>query len=115
MAHDGSTAADDQTDEQAPLPATLQKIVRRVATGLENGSDFVYVHPDTVKRGGLTSRFNCQMGRGRTTTGMIVASLIATIRMDDMKAESAEDLLDESYDDDGHSTDSEQYLAGEYC
>jgi hypothetical protein len=32
-----------QTDEQAPLPATLQAIVRRVATGLEDGSDFVYV------------------------------------------------------------------------
>jgi hypothetical protein len=46
---------------------------------------------------------------------MIVASLIATIRMDDMKAERAEDLLDESYDDDDHSTDAEQYLAGEYC
>ena len=32
-----------KTDEQAPLPATLQAIVRRVATGLEDGSDFVYV------------------------------------------------------------------------
>jgi hypothetical protein len=32
-----------QTDEQAPLPATLQAIVRRVATGLEDGSDFVCV------------------------------------------------------------------------
>ncbi len=30
-----------QTDEQAPLPATLQNIVRRVARGLEDGSDFV--------------------------------------------------------------------------
>jgi hypothetical protein len=59
--------------------------------------------------------FNCQMGRGRTTTGMIVASLIATIRMDDKSAESTEDLLEEPFEsNDGHGTDAEQYLAGEY-
>ncbi|KAH9915114.1 inositol hexakisphosphate-domain-containing protein [Fomitopsis serialis] len=53
------------TDEQAPLPAALAQLLERVRAGLEAGeaADFI---------------FNCQMGRGRTTTGMVTASLIAT-------------------------------------
>lgn len=90
------------TDEQAPLPATLQAIVMRVATGLERGSDFV---------------FNCQMGRGRTTTGMIVASLIATVQLDDMMAESTGNLLDDDDESSNgdYSTDASQYLNGTCC
>jgi hypothetical protein len=57
------------------------------------------------------TRFNCQMGRGRTTTGMIVASLIATIRQNDMSVEYADDLAEEE-DEDGHASEATQYLMG---
>ncbi|ORX37949.1 inositol hexakisphosphate-domain-containing protein [Kockovaella imperatae] len=88
------------TDEQAPLPASLQFIVGRVARGLETGCDFV---------------FNCQMGRGRTTTGMVTASLIATITMEDMTLESVTDLEEfASHGEDGLASESTQYLNGEY-
>ncbi len=32
--------------------------------------------------------FNCQMGRGRTTTGMVCASLVATVLYGDYRMES---------------------------
>lgn len=60
----------------------------------------------------LTVRFNCQMGRGRTTTGMIVASLIATIQLDDLGPDSAEESLNGSLMDGDYSTDASQYLNG---
>ncbi|KAG6900693.1 hypothetical protein C0993_005005 [Termitomyces sp. T159_Od127] len=41
------------TDEQAPLPDALWQLFLRVRSGLSQAGDFV---------------FNCQMGRGRTTT-----------------------------------------------
>lgn len=55
-----------QTDEQAPLPDALYQLFQRVQAGLlpDQAGDFI---------------FNCQMGRGRTTTGMISACLVATI------------------------------------
>ncbi|RXK36343.1 hypothetical protein M231_06380 [Tremella mesenterica] len=67
------------TDEQAPLPATLQVLVNRIAQGMDDPTiDFV---------------FNCQMGRGRTTTGMIVASLVATIdKGEEEEDEEAEEM-----------------------
>ncbi|WVF68673.1 hypothetical protein IAT40_003444 [Kwoniella sp. CBS 6097] len=86
------------TDEQAPLPVTLQVLVDRIAAGMDQGTDFV---------------FNCQMGRGRTTTGMTVASLIATIANDIQ-------VLDMEYDEEEEGDDLEgmpertQYLNGEY-
>ncbi|CAO1617411.1 unnamed protein product [Parajaminaea phylloscopi] len=52
------------TDEQAPLPAVFGAIERRVLKALKQGS---------------ATAFNCQMGRGRTTTGMVIASLVSTI------------------------------------
>jgi len=52
------------------------------------------------------------MGRGRTTTGMIVASLIATIRQNDMSVEFADDLAEEE-DQDVHASEATQYLMGE--
>jgi len=53
------------TDEQAPLPDALSQLLTRVRKGLSSADagDFV---------------FNCQMGRGRTTTGMVTACLIST-------------------------------------
>jgi hypothetical protein len=43
---------------------------------------------------------------------MIVASLIATIRQNDMTVER-EDLVDQE-DEDGHATEATQYLMGEF-
>ncbi|THU84968.1 hypothetical protein K435DRAFT_783557 [Dendrothele bispora CBS 962.96] len=51
------------TDEQAPLPGALSQLLDRVRSNLDNAGDFI---------------FNCQMGRGRTTTGMVTACLIST-------------------------------------
>ena len=53
-----------QTDEQAPLPVALAQLLERIKAGLAEADDFI---------------FNCQMGRGRTTTGMVTACLISTI------------------------------------
>ena len=53
------------TDEQAPSMEMFDQIVRHLE-GLE-------MKPDAAVRSFLM--LNCQMGRGRTTTGMIVASL----------------------------------------
>nr|XP_031859044.1 uncharacterized protein CI109_005550 [Kwoniella shandongensis]KAA5526116.1 hypothetical protein CI109_005550 [Kwoniella shandongensis] len=88
------------TDEQAPLPASFQVLVKRVAEGLKQGTDFV---------------FNCQMGRGRTTTGMTVASLIATIATDDHAFEVFSSASEEEDDEDlDQVPEATQYLNGEY-
>ncbi|EPQ26302.1 uncharacterized protein PFL1_06237 [Pseudozyma flocculosa PF-1] len=52
------------TDEQAPVPAVFSQLEARVIKALQTGSACV---------------FNCQMGRGRTTTGMVIASLVSTV------------------------------------
>lgn len=43
---------------------------------------------------------------------MIVASLIATIRQNDMTVESADDLMEQE-DEDVHASEATQYLMGE--
>jgi hypothetical protein len=45
---------------------------------------------------------------------MIVASLIATIRQNDMSVESAEDMLDQEEFEDVHANEANQYLMGEF-
>ncbi|TIA73209.1 hypothetical protein E3P81_00237 [Wallemia ichthyophaga] len=52
------------TDEQAPLPNALAELQTRCVKAVENGHSMA---------------FNCQMGRGRTTTGMIVSCLVTAI------------------------------------
>ncbi|KAK0535009.1 hypothetical protein OC835_002504 [Tilletia horrida] len=52
------------TDEQAPIPDVFSQLENRVQLALDTGSACV---------------FNCQMGRGRTTTGMIISSLVSTV------------------------------------
>ncbi|KAL7424934.1 hypothetical protein Q5752_000621 [Cryptotrichosporon argae] len=73
------------TDEQAPLPAALQTLLGRAVKGLEQGADFV---------------FNCQMGRGRTTTGMIAATLVAAVhagvKLDPVHDEDDQDEVHEA-------------------
>ncbi|WWC93062.1 uncharacterized protein L201_008027 [Kwoniella dendrophila CBS 6074] len=87
------------TDEQAPLPVTFQVLVERVAEGLKQGTDFV---------------FNCQMGRGRTTTGMTVACLIASIAADHKDQVLEFDDSDDETDHDEPMPEAHHYLNGEY-
>jgi hypothetical protein len=49
------------TDEQAPLPSAVDVLLGRLMSG-DNWKERYII-------------FNCQMGRGRTTTGMVIASL----------------------------------------
>ena len=99
----------EQTDEQAPLPGALSQLLTRVSTGLQSGrpADFI---------------FNCQMGRGRTTSGMITACLIATtMTWEHEKEETLQEDEDQSANAleqcdsiDGPSEE-EAYLQGEWC
>ena len=97
-----------QTDEQAPLPGALSQLLTRVSTGLQSGrpADFV---------------FNCQMGRGRTTSGMITACLIATtMTWEHEKEETLQEDEDrsantlEQYDSIDGPSEEEAYLQGEW-
>lgn len=64
--------------------------------------------------------FNCQMGRGRTTTGMVITVLVYFTRHQHLIPSAAADpqQLAESMDNQSMSTDSDisrgRYLAGEY-
>ncbi|KAF8969228.1 inositol hexakisphosphate-domain-containing protein [Flammula alnicola] len=90
------------TDEQAPLPDALAQLLARVRSGMPEAGDFI---------------FNCQMGRGRTTTGMITACLIASTmdwnrHMNEVVVE--DELSLEMYDAMDGPSEEEVYLAGEY-
>ncbi|KAE9405167.1 hypothetical protein BT96DRAFT_916343 [Gymnopus androsaceus JB14] len=74
--------------EQAPLPGALTQLLNRVRTNMAEAGDFV---------------FNCQMGRGRTTTGMVSACL-TTLRI---TQEGFFDSMDGLSEDDA-------YRQGEY-
>jgi hypothetical protein len=54
------------------------------------------------------------MGRGRTTTGMITACMIATIVEGNMAEENEEEHDDEERDDGVELHDATQFLDGEY-
>ncbi|RCI07158.1 hypothetical protein CU098_013780 [Rhizopus stolonifer] len=82
------------TDEQAPIPDVFDQLIQRMHTA-NQGVDVI---------------FNCQMGRGRTTTGMIVASLLSMVLSND-----AFDLTtDIIQDNDGPHDERERYQNGEY-
>ena len=76
-------------------------------TGLQSGhsADFI---------------FNCQMGRGRTTSEMVTACLIATTmtweheREETLQAEEQANALDQ-YDSIDGPSEEEAYLQGERC
>ncbi|PPQ64143.1 hypothetical protein CVT24_008773 [Panaeolus cyanescens] len=89
------------TDEQAPLPDALAQLLNRVRSGMAEAGDFV---------------FNCQMGRGRTTTGMITACLISsTVNWaTPANEEFVEEFSPEVYDPIDGPSEEEVYLAGEY-
>jgi Inositol hexakisphosphate len=88
-----------QTDEQAPLPVALAQLLERIKAGLTKADDFI---------------FNCQMGRGRTTTGMVTACLVSTILSWTVEENSLEweETLDESYDWMDGPSEEEAYLQG---
>jgi len=90
-----------QTDEQAPLPGVFTQLLHRVRNGLESNADFV---------------FNCQMGRGRTTTGMITACLIATTDAWSGREGQAdppvEDAQEDFYDSLDGPSEEEAYMQG---
>ncbi|KAG6919205.1 hypothetical protein DXG01_008503 [Tephrocybe rancida] len=90
-----------RTDEQAPLPDALWQLFERVRGGLSQADGFV---------------FNCQMGRGRTTTGMVAATLISsTMQWDGEESISMQHGPSQAFYDsiDGLSEE-EAYLQGEY-
>ncbi|KAJ7649760.1 inositol hexakisphosphate-domain-containing protein [Roridomyces roridus] len=86
------------TNEQAPLPDALSHLFDGVRLGLTQGSDFV---------------FNCQMGRGRTTTAMVAACLIATTQNWDGGEPPKWEDEEITSDDDGLSEE-KAYLQGGY-
>jgi hypothetical protein len=89
-----------QTDEQAPLPGALSQLLERVTSAYENAEDFI---------------FNCQMGRGRTTTGMVTACLIATVmnlKRDERTSEMEPDSIVGDYDTIDGPSEEEAYLQG---
>ncbi|KAH7913592.1 inositol hexakisphosphate-domain-containing protein [Hygrophoropsis aurantiaca] len=89
------------TDEQAPLPDALSQLLDRVRKGYPEAGDFI---------------FNCQMGRGRTTTGMITACLISTTMnwrgVDSV--DNQEESISANYDSIDGPSEEEAYLQGEY-
>ncbi|KAF8121766.1 inositol hexakisphosphate-domain-containing protein [Boletus edulis] len=87
------------TDEQAPLPDALFQLLNRIRLGYSQAGDFI---------------FNCQMGRGRTTTGMVTACLISTIMnwVGDENVHVAEDMSTLNYDSMDGPSEEEAYLQG---
>jgi len=89
-----------QTDEQAPLPGALSQLLERVTLAYGSAGDFI---------------FNCQMGRGRTTTGMITACLIATsmnLKREECVSGIDPDSIGEDYDAVDGPSEEEAYLQG---
>jgi len=89
-----------QTDEQAPLPGALFQLLERVTSTYESAGDFI---------------FNCQMGRGRTTTGMVTACLIATtmnFKPGEGTSEIEPDSIVGDYDTIDGPSEEEAYLKG---
>jgi hypothetical protein len=89
-----------QTDEQAPLPGALSQLLERVTSAYESAGEFI---------------FNCQMGRGRTTTGMVTACLIATamnLERDEWTPETEPDSVVGDYDAIDGPSEEEAYLQG---
>lgn len=88
------------TDEQAPLPNALDQMLERIRSGLdEQAGDFI---------------FNCQMGRGRTTTGMVAACLVSTVNSWEGAENTPEEPMDAIYDTMDGPSEEEAYQQGEY-
>ncbi|RCH91776.1 hypothetical protein CU097_012255, partial [Rhizopus azygosporus] len=68
------------TDEQAPIPDVFDQLIQRMQEA-NQGYDIM---------------FNCQMGRGRTTTGMVVASLLSMILSNDAIGDMTDSFMVDS-------------------
>ncbi|KAG2202051.1 hypothetical protein INT47_006243 [Mucor saturninus] len=68
------------TDEQAPIPDVFDQLIHRMQEANQ----------------GVDVLFNCQMGRGRTTTGMIVASLLSMILSNDAIGDMTDSFIGDS-------------------
>ncbi|KAI8143663.1 inositol hexakisphosphate-domain-containing protein [Fennellomyces sp. T-0311] len=78
------------TDEQAPIPDVFDQLIRRVQ----------------YANAGVDVLFNCQMGRGRTTTGMVTASLMTMILKNDSIVDMQSSYIVDSSSDLYASSDS---------
>lgn len=91
------------TDEQAPVPDVFSQLEERVQHAIDTQAICV---------------FNCQMGRGRTTSGMIIASLIVSVReygQDWLKRRRLLDTADASEADESRELrEDELRMDGEY-
>ncbi|KAI7872941.1 inositol hexakisphosphate-domain-containing protein [Spinellus fusiger] len=100
------------TDEQAPIPDVFDELVQRVLGAKEE----------------VDVLFNCQMGRGRTTTGMVTACLMSMVLKNDSLVDmNSSFIIDASSEatpmstlglnnkemDEAHQ-ERERYLDGEY-
>ncbi|GAA5826021.1 hypothetical protein JCM11251_000094 [Rhodosporidiobolus azoricus] len=112
------------TDEQAPIPGIFSRIEQRVSSALVSRRDGD-AGGEGLER--VSFGWNCQMGRGRTTTGMVACALVHRILFSpptggrgtnpDLAASFL--LPAPTVDDTSHSLhwdgrESEPYLAGEY-
>lgn len=68
------------TDEQAPIPDVFDQLIRRIQNA----------------NAGVDVLFNCQMGRGRTTTGMVTACLMSMILKNDALGDMTSSFIAES-------------------
>lgn len=94
------------TDEQAPIPAVMSRIEERVSNGLN-------------KQHATQFAWNCQMGRGRTTTGMVAAALVANILYSNHSSQDLTASFVTSFDDVEANTkwdsrEQDPYLQGDY-
>ncbi|GAA5906325.1 uncharacterized protein JCM6883_005515 [Sporobolomyces salmoneus] len=92
------------TDETAPIPGIFSRIEQRCSAAL-------------IESNKATLTMNCQMGRGRTTTGMVACALVYNILF---ARSSASDLAasfivpDHSHNSSWDGRESDPYLEGEY-
>ncbi|BGP13466.1 hypothetical protein JCM10213v2_001386 [Rhodosporidiobolus nylandii] len=108
------------TDEQAPLPGVFTAIEQRVSSALTLPSD-------SSEEMRVSFGWNCQMGRGRTTTGMVACALVHRILFSpasgrnagasaDLAASFLLPVADEGQHHELHwdGREAEPYLDGEY-
>ncbi|GAA6033114.1 hypothetical protein JCM8097_002951 [Rhodosporidiobolus ruineniae] len=116
------------TDEQAPIPGIFSRIEQRVSSALEprqEGDHGAAEHEgERIER--VSFGWNCQMGRGRTTTGMVACALVHRILFSPPARGTSTNpdlaasfLLPPATADDSHNAhwdgrENEPYLNGEY-
>ncbi|GAA6056946.1 hypothetical protein JCM3770_007157 [Rhodotorula araucariae] len=93
------------TDEQSPIPGVFSRIERRMSSALT-----------ARDKENFSAAWNCQMGRGRTTTGMVACALVYRILFD---RHAAFDLAASYIEPEDHNLhwdgrEAEPLLQGEY-